>query len=480
MKRVLLILSIALCFLQAQATSDNPSLLRFKISRPYCIFNFLETSKGVYGTSDELRLYIENNTKTDTAFHKLIADYTSLSLETMYQHDGFPATRPGYRSIKDLLIMGTVQSDDIHEFKQRIVGILHSSDYERLIRIMNEANIWYEKIIWSKHGKQAMMQLKKLENYQQSTNSAFLKLKKFYGSSWPDDVPFIIALSPVPGKNGATAATPHANVLCLDVLTEETDYAARIAIALHEICHVLYAEQSRELQTELENYFSQSRSAYASAAHNFFDEGLATANGNGWVYKLITGNIDTKGWYSNEYIDGFGHFLYPLTTQYLSENKSIDGFFVTEAIRLFSEKFPRAPDDYGILFNHLVLHSDEEEPQARNKVKQDIYEQFSIYYLNFTSPILGDESTGLLKDSEETQLIVIDRNHEKTLDALKALLPEFKNVHYNVNDNFVISYFDHRKRLIMIAKINEGDTKLLFEAIKKQKFLTRTEPYWRL
>ncbi|HTE31353.1 MAG TPA: hypothetical protein VK666_13320 [Chryseolinea sp.] len=475
-----LLLFILIASSHAWATAADKFALQFKIRRPYCVLNFLETCKGANGTSDALRIYIENSTKSDTLFSKLIEDYHSLDLDGIYQHSGFPETRPAYRSIKDLLIIAAVQSNNIDEFKQQIIGVLHSSDYEHLINIMKKADVWYEKIIWSKHGKQAIIQLEKLETYQPSINDAFQRLKKFYGSSWPDDMPFIIALSPVPGKTGATAATPHANSLCLDVLTEEINYAARIAIALHEICHVLYAEQSRQLQHELENYFAASTSAYASAAHNFFDEGLATANGNGWTYKLVTGKMDTAGWYSDTYIDGFGHALYPLTSRYLSEGKSIDESFAKEAIRLFGEKFPKAPDDFGILFNHLVLNSDEEEPVGRNRVKQNIYARFSVYYLNFTSPIMGAESGGLLKDSRETQLIVVDRNYETTLNALKNALPELNKIHYNLNDNFIISYFDGKKRLVMVAKINKGDTDKLFEAIKKRQFVNRTEPYWRL
>jgi hypothetical protein len=292
-------------------------------------------------------------------------------------------------------------------------------------------------------------------------------------------MPFTVALSPVPGKDGSTAATPHANVLCADVLTEETNYVGRIAIVLHEICHVLYAEQSRKVQYDLEAYFAKSTSPYANVARNFFDEGMATACGNGWVYQFLAKKIDTSGWYSDPYIDGFGHALFPLVSQYLKLNKSLDSNFVVEAIRLFGEKFPKSPQDYGIQFNHLTVYSDEEKIAGRNQIKQNLYEQFAVAWLNFSTPIQGTESIAFLKESGGTQFIVVDRNHEKVLSALKNSLPDLVKIPYNLNENFVITYYDSLKRLIVIAKINEGETSRLFKTLKKKQFMDTLQPYWR-
>ncbi len=461
------------------ASANDKPLIKFKISRPYCIFNFLETCKGVYGTSGALKEYIEANTKTDTSFNRLVADYKSLNLEITFFREGFPENRPSFRSVKDFLIMAAVNAKDIPAFKQNIIGILHNTDYNQLISLMEKADVYYEQIIWKKHGKAAISQLKKLEKYQSSANKAFLKLKHFYNSSWSNEVLFTVALTPVPGKEGSTAATPHANILCADVLTEETNYAGRIAIVLHEISHILYAEQSRKVQFDLENYFIKSTSPYANVARNFFDEGMATACGNGWVYQFITKKIDTSGWYSDPYIDGFGHALFPMVTQYLEENKSIDSNFVTGAIRLFGERFPKSTQDYGIQFNHLTLYSDVEKIADRNQIKQSLYEQFAVTWLNFSTPIQGTESVNYLKESGGTQLIVLDRDYTKTLSDLKKILPELQNIPYNIDENFIINYYDSSKRLIIVAKINEGETAKLFKALKEKRYIDPLQPYWK-
>lgn len=246
MKKQFLLWFCILVFIPLQVIANDGPLLQFKISRPYCVFNFLETCKGTYGTSESLKQYIETQTANDPAFKKLVEEYIALNTAITYQWEGFPETRPAYRSVTDLLIIAAVQTDNIADFKQRIVGLLHNTDYERLINLMQRADIFYEKIIWKKHRKAALRQLKQLKKkYENAANDAFRKFSNFYQSGWPEDMPFTVAVTPVPGKEGSTAATPHANSLCIDVLTEETNYAGRVAITLHEICHVLYAEQSR-------------------------------------------------------------------------------------------------------------------------------------------------------------------------------------------------------------------------------------------
>lgn len=471
--------ALFLVFAIGSTPAQTHTLLKFKISRPYCIFNFLESSIGAVGTSDALKQYIETNTKGDTTFQKLIEEYKSLNIEIVFQRQGFPETRPSYRSVKDLLIIAAVQSNNLSEFKKEIVGILHSSDYSRLIFLMEKADVFYERIIWKRYKNSAIKQLHELEKYQNAANDAFVKLKRFYNSAWSNEIPFLIALTPVPGKDGGTAATPHANVLCADVLTDETNYEGRIAIVLHEICHVLYAEQSPKTQFDLETAFTKNNSVFSDVAKSYFDEGLATACGNGWTYQLLTGKVDTAGWYSNPYIDGFGHAIFPLVSRYLSKNKTLDNDFVSEAIQLFGQTFPKAPYDYGIQLNHLTMYSDEEEVRLRNQIKQNLFEQYQVYWLNFSTPIIGTESMTFLKESSGTQFVIVDRNRDKVFETLKIILPKLNEITYNLEDDFVINYYDKLNRLIIISNIKEGETSKLFQALKKQQYMDPKNVYWK-
>lgn len=83
-------------------------MLRFKISRPYCVFNFLETCKGVYGTSESLKQFIEANTANDPSFKKLIDEYIELNIETLFQREGFPETRSSKICMSSLTCRGSI------------------------------------------------------------------------------------------------------------------------------------------------------------------------------------------------------------------------------------------------------------------------------------------------------------------------------------------------------------------------------------
>jgi hypothetical protein len=57
-------------------------------------------------------------------------------------------------------------------------------------------------------------------------------------------------------------------------------------------------------------------------------------------------------------------------------------------------------------------------------------------------------------------------------------LPGLAKIPYNLNENFVITYYDSSKRLIVIAKINEGETSQLFRILKKNQYMDTLQPYW--
>lgn len=89
--------------------------------------------------------------------------------------------------------------------------------------------------------------------YASRASKIFKEFQHFYNSVWPADIPFVVALYPIPGSKGHTTATPHANNLCVGVLTDETSHIERIGVVLHEIGHVQYDEQAYEFQHEIEN-----------------------------------------------------------------------------------------------------------------------------------------------------------------------------------------------------------------------------------
>lgn len=460
--------------------SSGQNIVQFKISKPYCIFNFIETATGAQRNSSTLKKFIETNIpKEDTAFYKLVNEFSNIRLTYNYKREEFPTNRHPFRSTYDLLCIAAVKSISIPDFKEKTNGILPNSEHQRLFTILAASEKYYDKIIWNSYESKLNDQLNALEKYKKQSNELFQVFRNFYNSSWTNDIPFTVALYPIPGKRGNSTATPHANSLCVGVLTDETDHAARIGVAMHEMCHVLYDEQLSSFQHQLDAIFNRSKSPYTKLAYSFFDEALATALGNAWTYEYINNRPDTAEWYNNTYINGFAHAIYPLVKQYLKEKKTIDENFIEKAIQLFGETFPASLNDYSILLNSMYLYTDVESNQERQELKNIIGKYFRISSVGFSSPILHQFSIESLEKGKETQFIVIHKDHQATLSKLSEIFPAMTDhVKGKTDKNYVLSFFDKLKRPVIIVHIeNTGMFSKAISLMQKQQYIDEKKPY---
>ncbi len=472
MKKILVLTS--LCFLVQTAFSQNTIGFQFKISKPYCIFNFLEASIYSHTTSRTLQQFIDEKTKGDKEFAKLATDFSHIQLDYQFRRGEFPANRRQTRTTYDFIAIALVNSTTIAEFRDRIIGILPNSELQKLITVMQAAEGYYDRLIWKDSALKLENQRVALEKHAAQCSESFTKINHFYNSCWIAEMPFVVALYPIPGSSGSSTATPHANSLCIGVLTDETDHVGRIGVVLHEMCHVLYDEQPSEFQHKLEGYFSENKSPYSQFAYNFFDEGLATALGNGWAYKYLSGELDPKPWYDNEYINGFGKALYPIIREYIAADKEIDREFVNKAIDLFGEKFPNSLTDYGILINRVSIYCDAETNTELDQLMNSIGTYFQMTNRNLSSPILDPTAVDYLKNDPQTQLVLLDRNQEETIKELKKYFPELSKV--KLLPNKIYSFFDSKKRpVIILYAADKSNLDSLLKEMKEKKYFDKTK-----
>lgn len=458
---------ITFCFLISVQLTFGQDFITFKISKPYCIFNFLETATNQQGTSSTLNDYIALNTKNDTVFKRLCLDFKTIQTDYNYKREEFPENRRQNRSTKDLIDIALVNSNTLDEFKNKTIGILPNSEQQKLVNVLKQTEKYYDNLLWNNNEQKLNNQKKELELYATKSSEIFNKFQHFYNSSWTTDIPFIVTLYPIPGKRGNSTATPHANSLCVGVLTDETRHIERIGVVLHEMCHVLYDEQTKEFQHEIEKWFDNNKSPYKQYAYNFFDEGLATALGNGWAYKNLSGSIDTSEWYNNEYINGFAKELYPLVEAYINNHQQIDKQFIDKSIELFARKFPNSVSDYGILLNRVSIYSDAETDLERADLMNTIGEKFQLSNVNSSSPILDKTSLELLIISTQTQLVIISKNHKDNFNALRKIFPILSKI--NPTTNSIFSFYDKNNRPIIILFATEN--KYINDLVKRMETL---------
>jgi hypothetical protein len=456
------------CLLFVVGLATGQDIVQIKVSKPYCVFNFLETATGQQGTSSTLRNFITTKTKDDTVFRKLCSDFTGIQLDYSYRREEFPENRRQYRSTKDLINIALVNAETFEEFKTKAVGILPNSELQKLAGILEQAESHYDSVVWNTTGSRIIGQQQALETYSAQTSDLFTMLRQFYNSGWTNGIPFIVSLYPIPGNRGNSTATPHANSLCVGVFADETRHIERMGVVVHEMCHVLYDEQPNTFQHEIEKWFAGNKSPYAQYAYNFFDEALATALGNGWAYRQISGHMDTTEWYNNEYINGYAKVLYPLVEGYMNSYTQLDSEFVSQAIVLFAERFPNAISDYGVLLNRVSIYSDAETKAERGEVFNAIGSEFQLTNTNFSTPISHETSLDLLKNSEHTQLVIVDRNHKENMNILKKIFPQLSS--FKPAASSILSFYDQSNRpVIILYATNKADVPALVKKMKQRR-----------
>lgn len=449
------------------------NVYNYKISKPYCVLNFLQTASGSQGTSFTYRDYIKQKTQNDLKFKTIVDDFAKLSLHFPINNDDYPVSRKQTTSTYDLIVVNAVNSYSFEELKSKCLGIIPFETNLKLYAILNEAEKIYDKIVWSENRIKADKQLLELSRFKNANEQIFNRIKRFYDSAWSSDIPFEIAIYPIPGANGFTTATPHVNSLCVGVFTDEKDHALRNGVVLHEMCHILYKEQRLVKQFEIDGYFKTNNTLYSKFAYSYLDEALATAIGNGWAYKEINNKIDEGEWYADKTINEFAKLIYPMVEEYMLLGKSIDKNFIDKSIKIFANNFNKAIQEYAILLNKTTVYTDE---MSQIETVNLLSEFFQIYSLNFSSPILHNFSYEFMDNASDTQFFIISKNQQQTFAELKKRFSQIDKYEFT-GKPMNLSFFDSRGRAVIVLILNsKEELRVELQKIKNQVFFDIKQP----
>lgn len=454
-------------------TGFSQNFFNYKISKPYCVLNFLQSVTGSHGTSPSFKQFIISKSQNDNEFILLTEEYSKLNLNDVINREGFPEGRKQSNSVFDLIVANAASSNTLEEFKIKCLGLIPLETNQKLYKLLKEAEKKYDELVWITNKDKMKKQFAELSKFEKTNEAIFNKIRNFYDSSWTSDIPFQVVIYPIPGFDGFSTATPHVNTLCVGVFTDEVDYASRNGVVLHEMCHVLYKEQKLSKQYDIEEYFKDNNTLYSRFAYSYLDEALATAIGNGWAYKVVNNKLDEGEWYADATINAFAKLIYPMVEQYMQKGKSIDREFINEAIKLFARNFPKSIQEYSILLNKTTVYADDlTEIEMVNKLA----DYFQVYSLSLSSPIIHKYSFELMENSKDTQLFIIHKNQNQTLNEIKKYFPQIEN--YKFEDKPLnLSFFDLRGRAVIVLVLNNKEeikTELL--KTKKQGFFDIKQP----
>lgn len=293
-----------------------------------------------YALADTSRLFTP-------ALRKQVEAAGDVSWETI-RYQAVPESRRVGRSTRDFFLTAAYRSASFAELRERTIGYLPLSEQEQVIRAMEALAPVFDAVVWSRCAARADTQTAALTEYARQHNlSAFFRdAIRFYGAAVPDTMDYKVYINPLPKGFNYFTAQPFQGVLISDMPYRVKRWDDIMAVLMHEIGHVLYAEQPPAVQHKLEAGFlpKTGPARYRNGvAYTWLDETLATIVGNGACYRYLTGRLDTADWYNDPTINQFAKALFPAASRLLEQHRSVtDAGFADTALAVFQKTFPKA------------------------------------------------------------------------------------------------------------------------------------------
>ncbi|MBI5217642.1 MAG: hypothetical protein HY958_01755 [Bacteroidia bacterium] len=459
----LLIVFFALC--SYQVIAQNNIKIEVKFNRINSLMRFIDIITASHSEVYNIGKLFQQSKYNDPKSRQYIEDYKSLRLNHSFEYEGYPENRHNGGNTKNLLLIASSNATDMNDLRIRCLGLFPQKDQKKLFEILQYFTPIYDSLIWKPYEKDLLNQQQLLSNFIQKQNieTRFRQIATFYHSEWQSDLPFYIYLNPVPGKHSTTNAAPLGNIIMADICLETQDHAVLLSIVLHEMCHLLYSEQSTEMQTNFENFFLSNKSDFKIHSYNWINEAFASAIGNGWIYKQFTGKLDTAEWYNNFYINSYSKKIYPIVSNYLESNKSIDNYLVENCISIFSQTFPDATIEYNNLLTFFSLVTDTTPGLIYNK----LFQYFEPRSMNASTPI--ELSTiKEMKESFNTQFMIVTKDHDKNY---KLLAKEINGIQKTeTSKDFIQSWTDDNgMAYIYINCVKPENLEKAFKVLSEKK-----------
>jgi hypothetical protein len=436
----LLLLTSAASWGQNAAVSAGPAV-SVEVSRVYCLVRFVQTVAGDQSTYRGSRRAFEQSRFNTPAAQRQLRRYRQTDRDPSYPREEYPEGRIGSQvSLLPAYLAAAADAADLPDLQRRTAGLLPN---EVLVRLDSTYRFFapaFDTLAWQPHAAELMRLREAYSKYLADNNlmKKFGRLRAFYGSVWPDALPYRILLSPELDKRTDFTNQGHAlgNLVVLDCHPTSRDFAGGSAVVFHEMSHTLSMQQRLALQQQVEKWYLGSAAPVRRFAYNLMEEALATVAGE-WLYAQQAGQPEAGEWYHDDYINRYAHALYPLMTSYVAHGQEIDSAFVAQAVALFDTTFPQAATEYTNLFRNTLYWTDSDDRQA---IENAFREQFRSTYTYGATPIIA-QAKGLEKarGGEFLPVIVVTRQHAATLRYLRQQLPALRGQRLRPEQSFVLS-----------------------------------------
>jgi hypothetical protein len=479
---LLALLTTALASAQPPPSSYGPAVT-VEVSRMHCLVRFVQTLAAGSNTYGGSRRAFEKSQFNTPAARRWLRRYQNLDHEAYFDREGYPAGRVGSAGSTEAgYLAASADARSLTDLQRRTAGLLPNEVLVSLDSVYRYFTPAFDTLAWlpqaAELGRLRIAYADFLKKSQ--LMPTFGRLRTFYGSVWPDSLPYRVLLSPQldvnQGFNGlifSNHATAIGNLVLLDCHPVSRTFVDGTAVVFHEMSHTLSVQQRLGLQKQLEGWYLHHPSPNRRAAYNLMEEALATVAGE-WIYARQTGKTESGEWYHDDYINRYAHALYPLMTSYVERGQTIDSLFVSQAIGLFDQTFPQAATEYVSLFRNVLYWTNADDFQA---TIQPFRDQFRSTYTFSASPILNSEKAlSRAQSGEVLPVILVTHDHKNTLRYLRDKLPGLRKQRLRPEQSFLLSIMGPEGPLILVNVHNAAQLTAAAEMLKQQGRLNPTQP----
>ena len=472
------------------AKRDGVPRIEFRASKTLGLWNFMESisrSEGTLKSSEALREIFERSRFNTPQRRKLLEEFHDIQdhyFRYGFHFSDYPEARDETNwNVSASFDLQSAKSGDLDDFYGRTGQTLPPSEHRRMFSIVRSFVPVYEELIWKPSAAKLNRHLKALKRAVERSNIQgifFGKAIKFYHGTWPGNESITVYLCPVPKGEMQYATIIDDSVLDQAFLgAKGADRAFRdLSDDFHEICHGIYESESVEFQRDMDQWFKSAEpSPYGAYAYRVINETLATAIGNGLVYRLLTGADRKDPWYYDETgeINAFARGLYPMVLDYWNNGRPLDKDFVIRSVEKYKELFPNAEFAYSQLLSGAILMTD--SVVMKSDEAATVFEDvFGLHVSRRGSPIADEDTLADFRSAPQGlafMLIVSDKGIGQ-LDALKGILPEMLNwkKRFPASGSWVFSALGVGRRPVLIFKAGSpAEFKELLTKLKEDKFI---------
>ena len=462
---------------QNAAISAGPAV-SVEVSRTYCLVRFVATLAGDGSTYRGSRRVFEQSRFNTPAAQRWLRLYRQTDHDPTYQREDYPAGRIGAEvSLQPAYLAAAADAADLPDLQRRTAGLLPNEVLVRLDSVYRFFAPAFDTLAWQPHAAELARLREAYAKYlaDKGLMQKFGRLRTFYGSVWPDALPYRILLSPELDKRTDFTNQAHAlgNLVVLDCHATSRDFVGGSAVVFHEMSHTLSMQQRLALQQQVEKWYLGDASPAKRFAYNLMEEALATVAGE-WLYAQQAGQPEAGEWYHDDYINRYAQALYPLMTSYVERGQELDSAFVTQAIGLFDRTFPQAATEYVNLFRNVLYWSDADDPQA---VGQPFRDRFRSTFTYVVTPIVA-QAKGVEKarSGDYLPVIVVTRQHAATLRYLRQQLPALRGQRLRPEQSFVLSTTGPAGPIIIVCTHDPAQLTTAAEKLKQQGHIAAKQP----